>query len=174
MSIEFLTAKAPAKVSEIAALEARLAAALPEAFRRFLEDRGGGKPIPNQALGESAQPLGVGVNRFFTVEELTERHKDFGQRIPGDLLAIADTEGGNLVCVAVDGDRTGAVYFWDHELEVGEGEPPSEANLTPLAADFERFLECLVPLDVSGTEQPMQVVSAWIDPEFLASLERDD
>jgi hypothetical protein len=38
------------------------------------------------------------------------------------------------------------MYFWEHELEAPEGEPPAERNVFFLAEDLESFLKGLRPL----------------------------
>lgn len=67
-----------------------------------------------------------------------------------------------------DGDA-GAVYFWDHEAESEEDEPPSRANLHRLADSFDQYLRQLrhgPPAEDLGAPP----VQAWIDPELLKEL----
>jgi hypothetical protein len=44
-----------------------------------------------------------------------------------------------LICISIQGDDYGKVYFWDHNWEVTEGEP-DYSNVHPLADSFTEFL----------------------------------
>jgi len=67
-------------------------------------------------------------------------------RIPMDLYPVGTDYGGNLVLMGFTGPRLGRMYFWEHELEAPEGEPPAERNVFFLAEDLESFLKGLKPL----------------------------
>ena len=56
------------------------------------------------------------------------------------------------------------VLFWDHELE-------GEENTFGLAPSFQAFLAAMKPLTPEDVPAG-NVVKAWIDPEFLKSLEK--
>ena len=43
------------------------------------------------------------------------------------------------------------MWFWDHEEEADEGEPPSEDNIELKAPDWQTFLDTLRPLDEAPT-----------------------
>lgn len=76
-------------------------------------------------------------------------------RIPPNLLPIAHDPFGNLICLSVAGQDRGKVYFWDHEVEVREGEIPSYRNVSFIADNFESFLDGLTtwPLPEQGTDE---------------------
>ena len=42
----------------------------------------------------------------------------------------ADDEYGNLFCVSLRDSDHGSVWFWDHEQEAGDNQPPTESNLS--------------------------------------------
>lgn len=67
-------------------------------------------------------------------------------RIPIDLYPVGTDYGGNLVLMGGGGPRLGRIYFWEHELEALEDEPPTERNIFFLAENLESFLEGLKPL----------------------------
>jgi hypothetical protein len=64
-------------------------------------------------------------------------------RIPPDLFPIAIDVCGNLVLMGSDGPRAGKIYFWDHELEGPDGEPPTEENVYFIANSLDDFLSGL-------------------------------
>jgi hypothetical protein len=51
-----------------------------------------------------------------------------------------------LVCMAIDGPKRGAVYFWDHENEADNDEIPSNRNVHLIADAFGEFLDSLSDL----------------------------
>ena len=56
---------------------------------------------------------------------------------------MADDAYGNLYTVSLRPSDFGSVWFWDDEQEAGEGEPPTEDNLTWKAPDCQPFLDRL-------------------------------
>ena len=74
---------------------------------------------------------------------------------PADGIAFSEDGCGNYTYV---GRSTGAVYFWDHELdELG----------TQLADSIAGFLTLLEPFDPASVElEQGQVKHVWIDPNF--------
>ena len=55
-------------------------------------------------------------------------------RIPDNYLPIGYDLGGNVICIGLNGDKKGKIYFWWHEGEEGED------NLLCLADDFTSFI----------------------------------
>ena len=64
-------------------------------------------------------------------------------RMPEELVPIAHDPGGNQICIAVAGPKTGAVYFWDHEEEADDDETPGYDNVYLIANSFNEFLNSL-------------------------------
>ena len=62
------------------------------------------------------------------------------ERIPPGVLPIAEDIAGNLVCLCIDREDAGAIYYWDHELEL---DMAKYDELTRLAADLPSFLSML-------------------------------
>lgn len=67
-------------------------------------------------------------------------HKD---RVPAGFLPIARDPGGNLICLALEGENANKVFFWDHENEYEEGEEVGYKNTNLIASSFEEFLASL-------------------------------
>jgi hypothetical protein len=84
------------------------------------------------------------------------------ENIPAKAYPIAWAEGGNYIFI--DEEKSGAVFFWDHEV-------PEE--ITELAANFGTFLDLLDPFDINTIElKPGQVKKVWVDPEFLKRIKK--
>jgi len=89
------------------------------------------------------------------------------------VIPIAYAGGGNLVCISLEKGVYG-VYYWDHELEPNEGELPSWNNMYFLSNSFSDFLKMLRKFDPSSIRlKPGQVKKAWIDPEFLKQVKKE-
>ncbi|MCE7989946.1 MAG: SMI1/KNR4 family protein [Caldilinea sp. CFX5] len=133
----------------IAAVERQIGVSLPIAYRSFLLRYNGGRPEPNMfpIQGFYADTHGL-LEWFFCIAEddiydLTENELVYRNRVPSDLLPIATDPGGNLLCLAVKGDRYGRIYFWHHEDEGEEGAPPTYNNVYSVADSFENLLNSL-------------------------------
>lgn len=70
----------------------------------------------------------------------------YADRVPHWLLSVAEDEYGSLFCISLRDSGHGSVWFWDHEEEADEAEPPTEDNLTYRAASWPDFLESLQPV----------------------------
>jgi hypothetical protein len=62
------------------------------------------------------------------------------------LLPVASDQFGNLFAVSLRDEDNGSVWFWDHEEEADEDEPPTEANIKLMGPDWSTFLRSLQPL----------------------------
>lgn len=102
--------------------------------------------------------------------DLARVSAQYHDRIPADLLPVAHAEGGNLVCLSLGGHDRRAVYFWDHEEEAEEGEPPARRNLHRIADSFRDFAASLRPVSDAPASEPV-ARDAWIDPALLRELQ---
>jgi hypothetical protein len=161
MSIRFEDTGPPAGEDELAELEDRAGRPLPVAYRDFLEAHDGATPEPNE-LPDAAGPGEVGVQSFFSVEEVLRRLDAIGpDRIPEDLLPIADDEYGNGLFVHLD---DGSVWSYDHEAE-----DPAEEDLwaafTREAEDLDELLDRLEPAGEDLDDDPEPLDEGYIDAE---------
>src|SRR5262249_55045792 len=78
-------------------------------------------------------------------------------RVPVWLLPVADDSFSNLFALSVREKDRGTVWFWDHENEADEGEPPAEGNIRPVARDWRAFLDSLEPVDLSEIDDDVTV-----------------
>jgi len=137
---------APLTREQLAAVEQRLGVLLPQAYRGFLLAHNGGKPKPNafqtrDGTGSSIDWfLGIHSGPHDNFEGYFINYKVTRRALPTNLIPIGHDPGGNLICLSVQGEDTGAVYFWDHEKETS---PPTYANLHLIADSFEGLLDSL-------------------------------
>jgi len=136
VTLELEQPRPPAPPERLAETERRLAELgrpLPPSYRAFLVEQDGGRPIRNtfsfeQDGGEQSSSvasfLGVLPAPGGDLVETAELSGD----LPEGLLAIADDEFGNSICI----DEDGRVQFWDHEEEYG--------NVYEVAPDLPAFL----------------------------------
>jgi len=139
VTIEVETPRPPAPPDALAEAERRLAElgrALPPSYRAFLAEQDGGRPVRNTfSFDQGDREQRSRVSSFLGVlpapgGDLVEVAGMSGD-LPADMLAIAEDEFGNSICL--DGD--GRVQFWDHEEEYG--------NVYEVAPDLQTFIDGL-------------------------------
>jgi hypothetical protein len=111
---------------EIARLEAKIGGNLPDDYRHFVSNYGGGmlssedytikvavaEPCP---WGELVRPEQLYALLPGHGYDLGEQLDSYRGRIPNGVLPIADDPGGNQTCLDIAGAFPGTVWFWDHE-----------------------------------------------------------
>ena len=132
------------KISEV---ESGLNVTFPLEYKKFLLQHNGGYPDPGTfTVGDSSEESHVSY--FFAIHDgdssnLLKTLKLIKTRIPPNMLPIAYDDFGNLILLVVGGERTGQIYFWDHEKENEITENDLECPLTKLSDSFEAFLSKL-------------------------------
>lgn len=140
-------------VSQLDEVELRLSFRFPEEYRQFLLAHNGGKPQPGvfhftNDRGTRSDScvdwfLAIYDGEYDNFETYFNMYKVDQVRLPAELIPIAHDPGGNLVCISVDGPRCGAIYFWDHEKEAGNGDTPTYSNVYIVSQSFNQFLDSL-------------------------------
>lgn len=149
----------PCSEVELKRLEDRMGT-LPDGFARFLRAHDGGRPESNRV--QITKRLSSTITEFYGAASVLEEKEALEDRLPKPWWPIAGTESGNLFLLHAE---TGAIAFWDHETE----------KVHPAAKDFDALLSGLQPFSVDDVEMdPDQVLEAWIDPDFLKSLNEDE
>lgn len=97
----------------------------------------------------------------YGLREIYEEPKAFDEdsEFSGDYSAFGEDDCGNFFLI---NEVNGAILFWDHETD----------ETTALAVSLKVFLEALRELPPVHLK-PGQVKSAWVDPDFLASLKKE-
>lgn len=136
----------------VARVEQKLGCAFPREYRDFLLAHNGGQVVEGvfPIHGPMGDHEGL-LDQFMCISprdpyNLLDWVTDYTGRLPPNLLPVAVDQAGNLIVLSVVGPDIGKVYFWDHELEAGQGEIPSCENVYPVADSFQVFLDGLQPL----------------------------
>lgn len=145
MDRRFIDSAGQLTESALANAEKMFGRNIPDPYRSFLLKHNGGRPELNEfRMAGSARPgaiksfFGIGMSeRTLNLDYALEA---FADRIPAWSFPLARDPGGNLILLAAEGSRKGRVYFWDHEREADDGEPPREDNLYLISDSFEEFL----------------------------------
>ena len=143
-----------ARPNDIASLERDIGHRLPKDYLAFVSKFDGATPESNSfQIGSSG--LG-GVTDFIPVSQIASASAGI-ENLPRGAFPAAHAEGGNYVLI--DASNDGRVLFWDHEVP---------DDMVTVSGSFGDFLSLLQPFDVKSVKlDPAQVLSAWIDPEFL-------
>jgi hypothetical protein len=134
----------PLTEEDLHSFEKGLGVTLPTAYKAFLLATNGGRPerdlFPIHGLEDN--PLGR-IHVFFGLKDSVEScnldwNLDvFRDRLPAGLLPIATTEGTDKICLAVAGEQSGRVFYWDGHARAGS------PNLYSLADDWTSFIASL-------------------------------
>jgi len=150
-----IKAKRPLSEAELLSVEAAMRVSIPEGYRAFLLATDGGRPVEDMFLDR------VGVRDFLGASDMAETRSRLRGRLPETLLPIAIDSFGNYICISTAASDSGAIHFWDHELE-----HLGERAIARLASSFDEFASQLrVPPPV--VLAPASVISVEVDPEFL-------
>jgi hypothetical protein len=141
----------------VLAFEQRLGHELPAAYREFLLEHNGGVPeatlVKVRRVNSSVKHL-HGLHKGPAWARLDAARKVYEGRMPEGLLPIGSDPFGNVYCLGLSGRWRGKVWFWDHEAEADEAEPPRTDNLELVAPDFASFLAKLRQAPVSRRVAP--------------------
>ncbi|MBD8469446.1 SMI1/KNR4 family protein [Sphingomonas sp. CFBP 8765] len=150
MPIAIPTMPAPTD-AQLEALEQSVGVALPNSYVEFTRHHDGAVPEDN-SLG--TQDNEVGVARFIPVGEAVKAASGI-EGFPANVILLAEDGCGNHFYVD---PGSGAVHFWDHELE-GPDERVADSALA--------FVDRLNPFDISRVKlAPGQDQGGWVDPSF--------
>lgn len=172
MPIEFSKPGPAIRVATVEAFEQTIGHPLPADYRTFLIESNGGVPVQDHIPSNAD----VGIDAFFSLDSndpdygMAPHLAVYADRYPATMLPIASSVGSNLILIDVAGDDIGSVWFWDHEAEADEGEPPRTDNITKLADDFDSFLDQLTkdvdPEFEALYRRALETATGWEDPDF--------
>ena len=120
----------------------------PQQFTRFLSQYNDGELGVNIVEGFNECCVryfyGTTSESYSNIEDVYECFKG---RMPNNCIPIAESEGGNLVCISLDSKTYGKLYFWDHEtMDVDEDEECkySIEDMQLIANSFDELLKKIV------------------------------
>ena len=118
----------------------------PKAFVEYLEEY-------NDAELE-VNILDIGDNeccvRFFygtSSEEYSDIcmiYKTYKERMPKEIIPIADPDSGNQICMSLAKETYGKIYFWDHEImdtDDDEAYTTTIEDMKEIASSFDELLD---------------------------------
>jgi SMI1 / KNR4 family (SUKH-1) len=129
--------------------ELKLGIHLPEDYRSFLKKYNGGKPKPagfwiqrGVDCSEVYQFYGLHNGpKWLSLEYYVEEQP----KLPKDYLAIGIDGTGKFLCMKLQGQNNGSIYFIDHEIH-DLNKPDSLTGLIKVANSFAEFLSGLIDL----------------------------
>jgi hypothetical protein len=134
--------------SEITKFEWRWNIKLPQKYRDFLLQYNGGTVQPDifRYEREDSPDAGFILSFFLPINQKYQFNIEhyleiYAGRIPKAFLPIADTAGGDPICLKITGDDIGSIYFWSHEHESEEEDYLD--NLYYVAKDIDELLNGL-------------------------------
>jgi len=141
----------PLSLEDLNKFESQVERMIPDSYKSFLLDYNGGFPEPDTFILDDKKFdrteeisvewfLGIDTKEYDDLRSVIRVYKD---RIPVSLFPIALSGGDSLVCIGIEGDNLGKVFFWDREEEVEEGMVPTFDNVYFLANNFEEFINSL-------------------------------
>ncbi len=146
-----------ASQSDVNRLERLVGTRLPIDFVDFVSVYDGSTPESN--LFSVGADNGSGVTRFIPVADIIKEAVLLTEMGEG-MFPFAWAEGGNYVVID---SKSGKVFFWDHELD---------QPLVCISPTLSQFLDLLTPFSIESLNlKPSQARKAWIDPNFLKSID---
>jgi cell wall assembly regulator SMI1 len=142
MAVDYLRREPPATPEQIDELQRRVGAPLPADYRGYLAEQNGGRLDNNDEAVNTVYGLGDDVPDWANMDDALDA---YAGRVPAWLLPVAEDEYGNVFALSLRPEDNGSVWFWDHEEESDEGEPPAEDNIERKADTWTGFLSRLTP-----------------------------
>jgi len=154
----------PSSEDSVAATEAAISTPLPQGYREYLLNNGGGHDPELRYFrarwgAQYRGTFGPGANAEDWVYVTTflrpasqhdpsslatvyARSRSALERLPMRLLPVATSSSGGYVCLDIDGPEVGAVrFFYDQDLE---GKPADASILARVASSFTAWLDACV------------------------------
>lgn len=134
----------------IATFENKYGISFPDEFKQFYLKYNGGIPERNVfTFVDTEGNLSDSLIQYFLAFHDEDRYDSFEtiywlytlqDRTPKNIVPFARDPFGNYICISVDGDDRGQIFFWDHELEP---DIPSYENLSLINDSITDFLNRL-------------------------------
>lgn len=117
----------------------------PELFVDYLRQNNDAELEPNILRFENNECM---VRYFYgitneTYSDIQEVYGWYSERLPQLCFPIADPDFGNQICISLENNTYGKIYFWDHEtMDTDEGEQCKlrYEDMVLLADSFEELL----------------------------------
>jgi hypothetical protein len=136
------------RAPEVDAFEATLPRPLPSDDREFLLTQNGGSTYswwPPELGGPDVTDLQAFYGISSDEISLVATREVFSDSLPGAFLAVAYDDCGGQVCLSLQDEDHGAVWFYDPEREFDPSEPTDPLLLVPWCASFTELVQTLEP-----------------------------
>ncbi|WP_165379650.1 SMI1/KNR4 family protein [Rickettsiales endosymbiont of Peranema trichophorum] len=146
---------------DIKNVELELQTKLPTDYIAFMLKHNGGHPLRNQyplieifdfyRYGWGSSTIsdceidwfyGIYDGEYNNFIEENKRKEDVG--IPGNLVSIGCSSVGDVICIGVEENNSGKVYYWGHDWERGE----EYKSVALISNNFSDFIDSLYGLDI--------------------------
>jgi cell wall assembly regulator SMI1 len=144
MAVGYRNREAPAPPELVDRLEQRIGQRLPDDYRVYLLQQDGGRLQDNNRAVKHI----FGIGQVPDYASMWRTLETYSERVPTWLLPVAGDEYGNLFAISLRAADLGSVWFWNHEREADEDEPPSEDNVELKAPSWAAFLGGILPINV--------------------------
>ena len=142
MAVGYRRQAGPAPAEAIERLERHAGQPLPPDYRAYLSQHDGGRLEDNNEALNEVFGVGPDAPEWASMWAKLDLYAD---RVPKWLLPVASDAFGNLFAVSLRDQDKGSVWFWDHEREADEDEPPADDNIEYRSANWRAFLDSLQP-----------------------------
>lgn len=162
-------------------VEKKVGASFPQEYVNFLRKYNGGE-VENSIVELPLEEIESFIlSSFFgtrveDINDILSCYATFENRIPKGCVPIGRDVGGNIVCLNLNTEKYGAIFLWDHDIELDFDENEMDIqDLYYVASSFDEFLHMIKEYnpeedDLDGYE----VEEVWIDPDFLKELKDNE
>jgi|GEM_PF-6907973 len=119
----------PLTDQKLATVEEKLKVAFPRSYRAFLLESNGGTPVPEYWQQRHALDCFHRVGGSNDGYNLLAEAKSMRDDIPPEMIPIATSASGDVICLVVDGPKTDQVYLWDHENAFDDDDDDEEEDV---------------------------------------------
>ena len=145
-------------IKNIQEFETIISATMSNDYKEFLLKYNGGYPqknvfplVEDNAIYNNISETNS-IKLFSSIQQLIYGYRYNQERIPHELIEIANDPFGNRICLGIKDKYYGKVYFWDHDWESEDDEPPTYDNLSLIADNFTDFINMLFMDDILTDE----------------------
>ena len=168
----------PHAEDDIAAFEATLDAPLPDDYRALLATLGGSiafdadvvyTPLKRSqhTTKDGTQSIIVLYGLHGDAHDLRKMEERYSERIASSFLPIAETPGGNQLCLGLTKPHRGRVFLWDHEDERDVSGRPDLGNMSLAARSFSEFIAALEVREEKPIPDEKRAIGIQLDPSLF-------
>ncbi|MPQ31648.1 SMI1/KNR4 family protein [Clostridium estertheticum] len=172
---------------ELDELEGRNDIQIPEEYRKFILKYGGlsfeedmcFRPIEKSRWTQENSMQGF--DYFYGLDgdnlDIRKKRNIYLDRMPNSIIPIAECPGGNQLCLGVELNNYGKIYFWDHENELEAKKMLGFNKLTEInsywdnvflvSESFSNFIMDLEIVESSESDDDDDLEEIWLSDDLL-------